>query len=156
HPSIETIHEFGSEEGVDFLVTEYIPGVTLDAKLAGGAMPEREVLRFGTHLAEGLEAAHEQNIVHRDLKPGNLRLSRSGRLKILDFGLARFVTPVQETAGTVSLTETQQFTGTLPYMSPEQLLGKPTDARSDLWATGAVLYEMTTSHRPFEERVPAA
>jgi eukaryotic-like serine/threonine-protein kinase len=156
HPSIETIHEFGSEEGVDFLVTEYIPGVTLDAKLAGGVMPEREVLRLGIHLAEGLEAAHEQNIVHRDLKPGNLRLSRSGRLKILDFGLARFVAPAHETAATVSLTESQQFTGTLPYMAPEQLLAKPTDARSDIWATGAVLYEMTTSHRPFEEKVPAA
>jgi tetratricopeptide (TPR) repeat protein len=156
HPSVETIHEFGTEEGVDFLVTEYVQGVTLDARLAGGPFPEREVLRLGIHLAEGLEAAHEQSIVHRDLKPGNLRLSRSGRLKILDFGLARFVVPAQETAATASLTESQQLTGTLPYMAPEQLLRKPTDARSDLWATGAVLFEMSTGHRPFEEKVPAA
>src|ERR1700730_15626537 len=98
HPSIETIHEFGTEEGVDFLVTEYVHGVTLDVRLAAGPFPEQEVLRLGIHLAEGLEAAHEQSIVHRDLKPGNLRLSRSGRLKILDFGLARFVTPAHETA----------------------------------------------------------
>jgi eukaryotic-like serine/threonine-protein kinase len=156
HPSIETIHEFGSENGVDFIVTEYIPGITLDGKLAGGALPEPEILRLAIQLTEGLEAAHEQRIVHRDLKPSNLRLSRSGQLKILDFGLAKFVVPANETEVTSSLGNSQRFTGTVPYMAPEQLLGKPVDSRSDIWAVGAVLYEMATAHRPFEGETPAA
>ena len=156
HPNIETIHEFGSQDGVDFLVTEYIPGTTLDAKLLAGALPHREVARLGEQLAQGLEAAHEQGLVHRDLKPANLRLTSRGTLKVLDFGLAQLMAPNKGSELTVSISESQQLTGTLPYMSPEQLQGESADTRSDLWSAGAVLYEMATGQRPFSARVPTA
>ncbi len=149
HPNIATVHEFGSEGGIDFLVTEYISGMTLDVKLAGGALPAEEVFRLGLQLAQGLAAAHQQGIVHRDLKPGNLRLTTDGRLKILDFGLAQFMPEASEQGLTVTLTQSQEITGTLPYMAPEQLRGEKTDARSDVWSAGAVLHEMATGRRPF-------
>ena len=152
HPNIATIHEFGSQDGVDFLVTEYIAGLSLDAKLAGGALPAAEVFRLGLQLAQGLSAAHQQGIVHRDLKPGNLRLTTDGRLKILDFGLAQFMPQASDEGLTVTLTQSQEVTGTLPYMAPEQLRGDAADARSDVWSAGAVLYEMATGRRPFVEK----
>jgi len=103
-------------------------------------------------LAEGLAAAHEQLIVHRDLKPGNLMITPDGRLKILDFGLARLLQTAQNLDVTLSAaTTTGVISGTVPYMSPEQLRGLPTDARSDIYAAGAVLYEMATGHRPFPQ-----
>ncbi len=151
HPHIETIHEFDTQEGVDFLVMEYISGVNLDHKLAQGALPEKEVARLGAQLAEGLAAAHGQGLVHRDIKPGNLRLTPDGRLKILDFGLAGILQPAAETPPTESLTQTQAIRGTLPYMAPEQLRGERADTRSDIWAAGAVLYEMATGQLPFPE-----
>ncbi|MGC1370994.1 MAG: protein kinase [Candidatus Sulfotelmatobacter sp.] len=152
HPNIATVHEFGTQDGVDFLVTEYIPGLTLDAKLARGPLAAQEVARIGTQLAAGLTAAHQQGIVHRDLKPGNLRLTPDGRLKILDFGLAQLMPHASELGNTVTLTQSEEISGTLPYMSPEQLSGVPPDARSDIWAAGAVLYEMATGKRPFEAK----
>jgi serine/threonine-protein kinase len=152
HPNVATVHEFGNQAGVDFLVTEYIAGVTLDAKIAGRALPPRVVLDLGIQLAEGLAAAHEQGVVHRDLKPANLRLTPDGRLKILDFGLAQLVQAESDIAATLSMTSRDSTSGTLPYMPPEQLRGEKTDARSDLWAAGAVLYEMATGQRPFPER----
>ncbi len=155
HPNIATVHEFGSENGIDFLVTEYIPGITLDAKLARGPLPPEEVVRLGVQFAEGLAAAHQQGIVHRDLKPANLRLTPDGRLKILDFGLAQLMPHASELGLTATATQTQSTSGTLPYMSPEQLSGEGTDARSDIWAAGAVLYEMSTGKRPFQQSVPA-
>ncbi len=151
HPNIATIHDFDTQQGVDFLVMEYISGITLSEELAGGPLPEKEVLSLGVQLAEGLAAAHEQGVVHRDLKPGNLRLSSDGRLKILDFGLAKLWRPVTAGAATESLSETQGIAGTLPYMAPEQLLGKPIDARTDIHAAGLVLYEMATGRHPFAE-----
>jgi tetratricopeptide (TPR) repeat protein/tRNA A-37 threonylcarbamoyl transferase component Bud32 len=151
HPNIATVHEFGSQDGLDFLVTEYIAGMTLDAKLAGGALPAEEVFRLGLQLAQGLAAAHQQGVVHRDLKPGNLRLTTDGRLKILDFGLAQFMPQASEQGLTVTLTQSQEITGTLPYMAPEQLRGEAADARSDVWSAGAVLHEMATGRRPFVE-----
>ncbi len=151
HPNIATVHEFGSQDGLDFLVTEYIAGMTLDVKLAGGALPAEEVFRLGLQLAQGLAAAHQQGIVHRDLKPGNLRLTTDGRLKILDFGLAQFMPQASEQGLTVTLTQSQEVTGTLPYMAPEQLRGEAADARSDVWSAGAVLHEMATGRRPFVE-----
>jgi eukaryotic-like serine/threonine-protein kinase len=151
HPNIETVFDFGTENGVDFLVTEYIPGVTLDARIAAGAMPEKSVLRLGIQLAEGLEAAHSQNIIHRDLKPGNLRLTPDQRLKILDFGLARLTPEVSRTAHTESVSELRGLMGTVPYMAPEQLRGERVDNRCDIWAAGAVLYELSTGCRPFPE-----
>ncbi len=154
HPNIATIHEFGTEEGTDFLVTEYIAGTTLSDQLKSGPLPSMEVAHLGLQLTQGLSAAHEQGIIHRDLKPANLRITPDGRLKILDFGLAQFVHPEADVARTVSLnslTASQQITGTLPYMAPEQLRGEPADPRTDIWAAGAVLYEMSTARRPFTE-----
>jgi serine/threonine protein kinase len=156
HPNIATVHDFDSQDGVDFLVTEYVSGVTLDAKLAGAGLPEKEVIRLGTQLSEGLDAAHQQDIVHRDLKPANLRLTPDGRLKILDFGLAQLMPHASDLGLTATLTQSQEVTGTLPYMAPEQLRGGVADTRCDIWAAGAVLYEMATAHRPFEEKVPTA
>ncbi len=150
-PSIATIHEFGSEGDLDFLVTEYIPGTTLNAKLNGTRLPEKEVVQLGIQMAQGLAAAHQHGIVHRDLKPGNLQITPDGRLKILDFGLAQFAPQISELARTASLTQSAEVTGTLPYMAPEQLKGGAADPRSDLWAAGAVLYEMTTGSRPFPQ-----
>jgi len=149
HPNIETIFDFDSDNGVDFIVTEYIAGQGLDQKLAAGALPEREIVGLGSQLADGLAAAHQQNIVHRDLKPSNLRITPDGRLKILDFGIAKLTKPASLDATTASLSESMRFAGTLPYMAPEQVRGEKLDARTDIWAAGVVLYEMTTGHRPF-------
>lgn len=150
HPNIGAVYEFGSEAGIDFLVMELVSGVALDTKLNGGALPEHDVLRWGAQLADGLDAAHTQGIIHRDLKPGNLRLTADGRLKILDFGLAQWTEPDDPSAVTATLTKTEsQISGTLPYMAPEQLRGHKSDARSDVYSCGAVLYEMSTGERPF-------
>ena len=151
HPNIATIHDFDTDGETDFLVTEYIAGESLDKKLASGALSGREVVKLGLQLARGLGAAHAQGIVHRDLKPANLRLTSDGRLKILDFGSAQFAHPETELAVTASLTLSQQITGTLPYMAPEQLRGESADRRTDIWAAGAVLYELATGTRPFPE-----
>jgi len=151
HPNIATVHEFGSQSSIDFLVTEYIAGMTLDVKLAAGPLPTEDVFRLGLQLAQGLAAAHQQGIVHRDLKPGNLRLTNDGRLKILDFGLAQFMPEASEQGLTITLTQSQEITGTLPYMAPEQLRGDKADARSDVWSAGAVLHEMATGRRPFTQ-----
>src|SRR5262252_1572126 len=152
HPNVATIFDFNTDDSTDYLVTEYIPGVGLDEKVADVALPIREVVSLGSQLAQGLAAAHAQNIVHRDLKPANLRLTTDGRLKVLDFGLAMLVQPEGDLARTVSLTSSQQITGTLPYMAPEQLRGEPPDFRTDIWAAGVVLYEKATGRRPFAQR----
>ncbi len=151
HPNIATVHDFDRQEGVDFLVLEHIEGETLDVRLGRGALAEREVAKLGAQLAAGLEAAHRQGVVHRDLKPGNLRVTPDGRLKILDFGLARLVRPLPDQTTLATLTDTQTIVGTLPYMAPEQLAGERADARSDLYSAGAVLYEMATGRRPFPQ-----
>ena len=156
HPNIETVYEFGSAEGLDYLAMELIPGETVLAKLAGKSLPNRETARLGTQLAEGLIAAHEQGVIHRDLKPGNLMVMPDGRLKILDFGLARLVQPELQGEDSLTISETTTaVSGTLPYMSPEQLRGLPVDARSDIFAAGAVLYEMATGRRPFPQKQSA-
>jgi serine/threonine-protein kinase len=151
HPNVATIHDFDRQRGLDFLVLEYIPGITLSAKVAGRPLPEKEVVNLGIQLAEGLSAAHERGVVHRDLKPGNLRLTDDRRLKILDFGLAKLRPPATPIATTESLTETRTIVGTLPYMAPEQLLGGEIDARTDIHAAGSVLYEMAAGKNPFAE-----
>jgi eukaryotic-like serine/threonine-protein kinase len=156
HPNIATIHDFDTQAGSDFLVMEYVPGVTLSERLAAGPLPEKEVACLGGQLADGLAAAHERGVIHRDLKPGNLRLTADGRLKILDFGLAKLVQPVGGDAETASLTETRALAGTLPYMAPEQLKGERVDTRSDLWAAGVALYEMATGRHPFEGKTSTA
>jgi serine/threonine-protein kinase len=157
HPNIEILFELGSAEGAEFLVVEYIPGVTLGARLAQGPLPEKELARLGVQLANGLAAAHRQGVVHCDLKPGNLRITLDGRLKILDFGIAKSLRVTKETSKydvtTESTTGDQALLGTLPYMAPEQLRFEPADARSDLYAAGAVLYEMATGQRAFRDGV---
>ena len=152
HPNIATVFEFSSQEGVDFLAMELIPGSPLSERLLGGAMPQAEIIRVATQLAEGLAAAHDQGIIHRDLKPANLFVTPDGRLKILDFGLAKH-TPISSGAdATRSITaDTGTVSGTVPYMSPEQLRELAVDARSDIYAAGAVLHEMATGRRAFPQ-----
>jgi serine/threonine protein kinase/tetratricopeptide (TPR) repeat protein len=151
HPNVATIYDFVSQGGIDFLVMEYIPGVRLNDKLAAGPLPENEVLRLGTQLCDGLAAAHEHGVVHRDLKPGNLRLTSEGRLKILDFGLAKLRPLLAESAAAETTLQTQSISGTFAYMAPEQLMGEEVDARTDIHGAGLVLYEMATGQRAFAE-----
>ncbi len=151
HPGIATVFDFDSQDGVDFLVMEYVAGQTVNEKLSCGPIPEPEIACLGLQLAEGLAAAHAQGIIHRDLKSGNLRLTQDGRLKILDFGLAKLMRPSSETAATETMTAAHGLAGTLPYMAPEQLRGEAIDARTDIWAAGTVLYEMATGRRAFPE-----
>jgi hypothetical protein len=153
HPHIATIHDFDSEDGIDFLVMELVTGPSVEEALRSGPLPEKDVLRLGAQLARGLQAAHEQGVVHRDLKPANLALTPDGFLKILDFGLARLVEPRPASPGHTTATETAGVVaGSPPYMAPEQLLGKPPDARTDLYSAGVVLYELATGRRPFGSR----
>ena len=141
--------DFGQDNGITYLVTEYVPGLTLDAKLAGRPLPEGEVLQLGKQLAAGLEAAHKEGVIHRDLKPSNLKITPDGRLKILDFGLAYILRTETEVSETAPLAETYSDAGTLPYMGPEQVKGQTPDERADLWSAGIVLYEMSTGKTPF-------
>ena len=154
HSNIAMAFDFGQERGIDYLVTEYIPGVNLDQMLGQQPLPQKEVLELGIQMARGLEAAHRENVIHRDLKPGNLRINPDGQLKILDFGLAKLVEPI-ELAETANLNTSLSVTGTLPYMAPELLRAEPADARSDIWAAGTVLYEMATGKRAFPDRQPS-
>ena len=149
HPNIAVIHDFDTHEGVDFLVMEHIAGVTLEQRLAAGPIPEPELLPLALQLVEALCSAHDQGVVHRDLKPGKLRITPEGRLKVLDFGLARILGPGTGAGLTATLSEGQGAAGTLAYMAPEVLGGAPADERSDLYSLGAVLYEMATGCRPF-------
>ncbi len=153
HPNIVTVLDFDTQQNLDFLVMEYVPGQALDEKVREGALPEKEVVKIGMQMAEGLAAAHEQGVIHRDLKPGNLRLTKDNRLKILDFGLARSTLTFSPLASTTSLDGQADCSGTLPYMSAEQVLGQAADARTDIYSAGAVLFELCTGHTPFEQRL---
>ena len=156
HPNIATVHDFDTQDGTDFLVEELIEGLSLDAMLATGPLSEKEIINLGSQLTEGLAAAHEHGVIHRDLKPANVRVTPDARVKILDFGLAMILRgEASPTAATESLSESKAFVGTLPYMAPEQLLGSKLDARTDIWATGCILYEMATGRRPFLGSGPA-
>ena len=153
HPNILAIHDFGTEESVAYAVTELLEGESLREVIAGGGLTTSKAVEYARAISEGLAAAHDKGITHRDLKPENVFLTRDGRIKILDFGLAKLKLPEQDLA-----TETPTATlGTLPgaligtvaYMPPEQVQGKPADHRSDIFALGVVLYEMLTGRRPF-------
>jgi len=153
HPNILAIHDFGSQEGVRYAVTELLDGATLREHLEGGPIGPRKAVDYALQLAQGLGAAHDRGIVHRDLKPDNVFVTRSGHVKILDFGLARIselraenVTQAPTAAGA---TEPGTILGTVGYMSPEQVRGLPADARSDIFSFGAVLYEMLSGRRAF-------
>lgn len=143
--------DFGHDNGIDYLITEYVPGLTLNAKIAGRPLPEGEVLNLGRQMASGLEAAHREGVIHRDLKPGNIKVTADGKLKILDFGLAYLLQIEAGASVTAPLTSTYSDAGTLPYMPPEQIKGMKPDARADVWSAGAVLYEMATGKHPFGE-----
>jgi tetratricopeptide (TPR) repeat protein len=154
-PHVAMAFDFGQDNEINYLVTEYVPGMTLDAKLAGRPLAEAEVLQLGKQLASGLEAAHKEGVIHRDLKPSNLKITPDGRLKILDFGLAYMLRTETEVTETAPLTETYSDAGTLPYMGPEQVKGHKPDERADLWSAGVVLYEMSTGKHPFRDAMGA-
>src|ERR1700746_3168668 len=171
HPNICTLHDVGSQDGVDYLVMECVEGETLAARLQKGPMPLEQVMRYGAQIADALDKAHRAGIVHRDLKPGNVILTASGA-KLLDFGLAKpsgavlstdtrsATSPLPPSTPTMNLTSltvpagalTQRgmIVGTFQYMAPEVLRGQEADARSDIFSLGCVLYEMITGCRAFE------
>ena len=164
HPHICALYDIGREGNTDYLVMEYLEGETLLDRLARGALPLEQALRYGVEIADALDKAHRQGIVHRDLKPGNVMLTKSG-VKLLDFGLAKAVeTPNQPpvltsfptVAGGPALTQEGTILGTFQYMAPEQLEGKGADARTDIFALGATLYEMATGRKAFSGTSPAS
>ncbi len=148
HPNVATLFDFDSDAGVDFLVLEFVAGESLARTLANGPLPETRARAIALEVAEALESAHEQGIVHRDLKPGNIVITPRGRAKVLDFGLARFMPGAASLSQSVT-TGASTLVGTVPYMSPEQVRDGHVDARSDVYALGALLFEMTTGRRPF-------
>ncbi|HSD71957.1 MAG TPA: serine/threonine-protein kinase, partial [Thermoanaerobaculia bacterium] len=153
HPHICALYDVGNQDGVEFLVMEYLEGETLSDRLLKGALAFDQVLRYGIEIADALDKAHRQGIVHRDLKPGNVMITKSG-VKLLDFGLAKAVapaTPQQLTSFPTqqALTQEGMVLGTFQYMAPEQLEGKDADARTDIFAFGCVLYEMATGQKAF-------
>ena len=166
HPNIATIHGLEQSDGVHYLVMELVPGQTLAERVGAGALKIEEALRVATQIAEALEAAHEKGVIHRDLKPANVKVTPEGRVKVLDFGLAKAFAgdggldlsnaPTLTAMGT----EEGRILGTPAYMSPEQARGKPVDKRTDIWAFGCVLYETADgesrlfAERPSRTRLP--
>ncbi len=152
HPNIAAIYEeFEEAEGVGYLVLEYVPGRTLAERITKGPLRLEEALTIALQIAEAVAAAHEHDVIHRDLKPGNIKITPEGKVKVLDFGLAKVVggEPSEKLSTT---TEPGRMIGTPAYMSPEQARGKPTDKRGDIWSFGCVLYEMLTGKVPFRRR----
>ena len=159
HPHICTLHDVGDEDGLVYLVMEYLDGETLAQRLAHGALPLDHALQVAIQIADALDKAHRHSIVHRDLKPGNIMVTRSGGRsnppsgKLLDFGLARLTAPAALSSLSMATTQDSPMTaqntilGTVQYMAPEQLEGKDVDARTDIFAFGALLYEMLTGKR---------
>jgi len=157
HPNILAIFDVGSAEGRNYAVTELLEGETLRVRLNSGALPWRKAAELGTAIAEGLAAAHSKNVVHRDVKPDNLFLTSDGRVKILDFGLAKMpqaATGADETV-TQGITQAGMIMGTVGYMSPEQVRGTPAGPASDIFSLGCVLYEMFSSKRAFQGQTAA-
>jgi serine/threonine protein kinase len=160
HPNILSIYDIGEDAGAPYIVSELLEGETLRDRLRVGALPLRKAIEYALQIARGLAAAHEKGIVHRDLKPENLFLTEDGRVKILDFGLAKLTRPESlaadaEMATIQAATEAGMVMGTVGYMSPEQVRGKASDARSDIFAFGAILYEMISGKRAFHGETPA-
>lgn len=154
HPNIAQIYDFDTQDGIDFLVMEYVEGGTLSAIVRRGPLPEDRVVTLGIDIATTLEYAHRQGIVHCDIKPGNVIVTPKDQVKLLDFGLARLLR-IGDADATKSLSEVA-VGGTLPYMAPEQLLGKTCDFRADVYSVGVLLYELITARQPFHNPVPAA
>ena len=150
HPNIAVIHEIiEQEEGASYLVLEYVPGQTLTQRIAHKPLKLEQALSIGQQVAEAMSAAHDKGVIHRDLKPGNIKITPDGRVKVLDFGLAKASASEAITEET-TVTQPGHVMGTPAYMSPEQARGKPTDKRSDIWSFGSLMYEMLTGHLPFE------
>jgi Tol biopolymer transport system component/predicted Ser/Thr protein kinase len=165
HPHICALYDVGNQDGVEFLVMEYLEGETLSDRLLKGPLAFDQALRFGVEIADALDKAHRQGIVHRDLKPANVMITKSG-VKLLDFGLAKAVAPMGRTSGSSltalptqagsNLTQEGTILGTFQYMAPEQLEGKEADARTDIFAFGCVLYEMATGQKAFSGKSQAS
>jgi Tol biopolymer transport system component/predicted Ser/Thr protein kinase len=163
HPHICTLHDIGQQDGIDFLVMEYLEGETLAQRLLKGSLPLEQVLRYAIEIADALDKAHRKGVTHRDLKPGNIMLTKSGT-KLLDFGLAKLKQEVAPANVPLSdlptandpLTAEGSIVGTMQYMAPEQLEGKEVDARTDIFAFGVVVYEMATGKRAFEGKSQAS
>ena len=149
HPNIVSVHDIGHEGGVSFIVSELVEGETLTQVIGHGPLPLRKLIEVGTQICEGLAASHAAGVIHRDLKPSNIMLTRDGRVKILDFGLARQDRAQGFDSTTMEASSPGMILGTPGYMSPEQVRGEPTDARSDLFSLGVVLYEMACGQRAF-------
>src|SRR6202162_3314279 len=162
HPHICTLFDVGNQEGIDYLVTEYLEGETLAERLKKGPLPMDQVLQYAIEISDALDKAHRNGITHRDLKPGNIVLTKGGS-KLLDFGLAKLRqdskpdTPFSELV-TIQGGETAEGTilGTLQYMAPEQVEAKPVDARTDIFAFGVVVYEMATGKKAFQGKTQAS
>ena len=159
HPHIAQIYGLEDSDGTHALVMELVEGQTLADRIAGSPLPVGDALPIAKQIADALEAAHEQGIIHRDLKPANIKVRDDGAVKVLDFGLAKAVDPVNATSTSASqsptitspaMTQMGMILGTAAYMSPEQAKGRPADRRSDLWSFGCVLYEMSTGRRAFD------
>src|SRR6266853_1514739 len=163
HPHICVLHDIGQQDGIDYLVMEYLEGETLAQRLHKGPLPLDQVLQFAIEMADALDKAHRKGVTHRDLKPGNIMLTKSGT-KLLDFGLAKLKQEASPTNVSLSdlptakdpLTAEGTILGTLQYMAPEQVEGKEVDARTDIFAFGAVVYEMATGKRAFEGKSQAS
>jgi serine/threonine protein kinase/Tol biopolymer transport system component len=158
HPNILAVYDIGVHDGAPYIVSELLEGESLRSRLHAGALPARKAIDFARQTAEGLAAAHERNIVHRDVKPDNLFITKDGRIKILDFGIAKLARPGDDSTGYTGFpteTEAGLVVGTASYMSPEQVRGEAVDARSDLFSVGAVFYEMLSGRPAFtRETVP--
>src|SRR5271169_2607079 len=163
HPNICTLHDVGSQDGVEYLVLELVEGETLEKRLEKGPLATEVLLRYGVEIADALEKAHRSGVIHRDLKPSNIMLTKSGA-KLLDFGLAKWSTIGPSEAETLktltgtpeNLTEQGTLVGTIRYMAPEQLEGRKVDSRTDLFAFGEVLYEMATGVPAFSGKSKAS
>ena len=153
HPNVATIYEIGKSDEFHFIAMEYVEGQTLADKISGRPLPIAEIVDIGIQVADALDEAHRKGITHRDIKPANLMLTSREQVKILDFGLAKVTRPEGQAMGsdisTVVKTETGVVMGTVQYMSPEQVLGKEVDHRTDIFSLGVVLYEMATGRLPF-------
>ena len=153
HPHICTIHEVGEAHGQTYVVMEYVQGQPLNKVIPGEGLPVEILLRYGAQISEAVAHAHERGVIHRDLKSSNIMVTKEGRTKVLDFGLAKRLRDIdveEATRSQGSLTEAGSVVGTLHYLSPEALRGEPADARRDLWALGVVLYEMAAGRLPFQ------
>jgi len=159
HPNILAIHDIGQHEGLPFLVSELLEGESLRATLDRGALPQRKTIEYGVQITHGLAAAHEKGIVHRDLKPENIFVTKDGRIKILDFGLAKLTQKAGAQPDEMTLTSAHTAAGvvmgTASYMAPEQVRGEAADPRTDIFAFGTVLYEMLSGERAFRRDTAA-